>query len=55
MKKYTRKQAEKILKDKGLFWSNCHDLRVLNDKARKEDDLEVYHATLDLNGYVLGY
>lgn len=54
-KTYTRKQAEKILDNKEMIWFNCHDLCRLNNEAIKNKDNEVYHATIDLNGYILGY
>lgn len=55
MKTYTRKQAETILFNRNKFWRNCIDLCRINNEARKIDDTELYHASLDLNGYILGY
>lgn len=55
MKTYTRKQAEKVLSSKGKFWVDCHDLHRINNEALKNNDKELYRATLDLNGHVLGY
>lgn len=55
MKKFTRKQAEEILSNKGKFWCNCHDLHVINNEAIKNKDNDLYHATMNLNGYILGY
>ena len=55
MKTYTRKQAEKILINSNKLWFNCHDLCRINREARESRDIELYHATLDLNGYVIGY
>lgn len=55
MKTYTRKQAEKILIDRDKIWFDCHDLCRINRIAKETNDNELYHATMDLNGYVLGY
>lgn len=55
MKTYTRKQAKKILIDRDKIWFNCSDLCKINTEAKKQDDIELYHASIDLNGYVLGY
>ena len=55
MKTYTRKQAEKILINRDKLWFNCNDLCRINREAKELDDIELYHATMDLNGYVLGY
>ncbi len=55
MKTYTRKQAEKILIDRNKIWFNCIDLHKINMESEKTNDMELYHATMDLNGYVLGY
>lgn len=55
MKKYTRKQAERIVSERGHIWSNAHDLARINRIACETKDEELYQATLDLNGYVIGY
>ena len=54
-KEYTRKQAEKILIDKGYIWTNCHDLHFIYNQARIKNQAEVMTASRNLNGYILGY